>query len=70
MKNLGLILTIILFYCMMLGYAIIGIPPVYSKEPLMGGLLVILVLFGLALWTRISRSLIKEIRNKKIKRTP
>ena len=55
---------------MMLGYAIIGIPPVYSKEPLMGGLLVILVLFGLALWTRISRSLIKEIRNKKIKRTP
>ena len=65
MKSIGLIITIVLFYCMMIGYGIVGIPSIYSKEPLTGGGLVILLLIGLALWTRISRRLIKEIINKK-----
>lgn len=65
MKKISLIITIILFYCMIIGYGVIGIPLVYSKDPLIGGLLVILLLIGLAFWTKISRRLIKEIRNKK-----
>lgn len=60
MKKTGLVITIILFYCMIIGYAIIGIPYIYSKDPFKGGLLIILVLFGLVLWTKISRNLMKK----------
>lgn len=65
MKKIGLVITVVLFYCMIIGYGIIGIPFVYSKDPLKGGLVAILLLIGLALWTKISRKLIKEIRRKK-----
>jgi|GEM_PF-3188362 len=64
MKKIGLIITIVLFYSMIIGYGIIGIPYIYKQDQSIGLILLITVLIGLVLWTKISLKLIKEIRRK------
>lgn len=64
MKKIGLIITILMFYCLFIGYGIVGVSDVYSQNPLKGVVLIIILLIGLALWTKISLRLIKEIRRK------
>lgn len=62
LKVLGFVLTIIVFYYFIIVYGIGALSVAFDRSTLIGWLLVVLFIIALALWSKISCHLMKEMK--------